>query len=66
LVDEVAWLIRVQILSGMLVDALAAGPSVDANLNGGERERLMTSLRALKDGVDRRLETLAPGAEPAS
>jgi hypothetical protein len=65
-VDEVAWLIRVQILSGMLLDALAAAPAADASLNGGERERLMTSLRALKDGVDRRLDALAPEAEPAS
>jgi hypothetical protein len=66
LVDEVAWLIRVQILAAMLLEALAAAPSIDANLDDGERERLVSGLRALKAGVDQRLAAVAPEAEPAS
>lgn len=61
-----AWLIRVQILSGMLLDALAAAPPSEARLDGGERERLVTALRTLKEDTDRRLATLATEAEPAS
>jgi hypothetical protein len=63
--DEVAWLIRVQILSGMLLDALAAAPHADARLDGGERERLITALSALQEGADQRLAALASEAEPA-
>jgi hypothetical protein len=61
--DDVAWLIRVQVLTGMLLDAMEAAPSSNGLVDAAERDRLVAALQAVKGGVDRRLAELAPEAE---
>jgi hypothetical protein len=61
--DDVAWLIRVQVLTGMLIDAIEAAPAGDGLLDG---EGLADTLRAVRSGVDRRLADLAPEAETSA
>jgi len=64
--DEVAWLIRVQVLTGMLLEAIEATPSGDGRIVATDSEQLIESLTALRATVDERLGRLAPEAESTS
>lgn len=61
--DEVAWLIRVQVLTGMLLEAIEAAPSGDGRIAEADREQLLASLRTVRATVDDHLGLLAPEAE---
>jgi hypothetical protein len=61
--DDVAWLIRVQVLVGMLLQAMESAPPGNGLPDGDEREQVVTTLQAIKRSVDRRLAELTPEAE---
>jgi len=63
--DEVAWLIRVQVLTGMLLEAMEAAPFADNRIAEGERGQLVASLRNVQATVDEQLGRLAPEAGTA-